>query len=154
VISKERSINRHGQSKIIVKIPMKNLVAVTLFTAFVVGGTPGARAAEASNDKSAQDSKAEHKAKQVPFHGKVSAIDKTAKTIALEGKEKNRTFQITSSTKITKDGKPAIFDDVTAGESVGGRAKESQAGKWEVVTLNIGTKADKAKRDEKHGEKK
>ena len=67
-------------------------------------------AAEASNDKSAQDSKAEHKAKQMPFHGKVSAIDKTAKTIALEGKEKNRTFQITSSTKITKDGKPAIVN--------------------------------------------
>ena len=47
---------------------MKNLVAVTLFAAFVVGGTPGgAWAAEASNDKSAQDSKAEHKAKQMPL---------------------------------------------------------------------------------------
>jgi hypothetical protein len=49
----------------------------------------------------------------------------------LEGKEKGRTFQITSATKITKDGKPAVTDDVLVGQTVGGLAKETAAGKWE-----------------------
>ena len=88
----------------------------------------------------------------MPFRGKISAVDKTTKTITLEGKEKSRTFQITSASKITKDGKPAVMDDVIVGQTVGGLAKETAAGKWEVVTLNIGAKAGKAKDAEKKGE--
>ena len=90
----------------------------------------------------------------MPFRGKVSAVDKTAKTITLDGKEKGRTFQITSGTKITKDGKPAVLDDVTVGESVRGVAKENATGKLEAVTLKVGALAGNPKPNEKKSETK
>ena len=127
---------------------MRKLFAVAALTGLIVGVSPVVRAAESSKDKSAQAPKLENKPKQFPFRGNVNAVDKTAKTVTLEGKEKGRTFQITSGTKITKDGKPAVLEDVTVGESVGGLAKESAAGKWEAVTLNIGAKTGKPKKGE------
>ena len=131
---------------------MKTTIMLALLTAALVSTGPATQAAEGAKDKSAQPPKSVGKQKQMPFRGKVSAVDKTTKTIALEGKEKNRTFQITSASKITKDGKPAVIDDVIVGQTVGGLAKETAAGKWEVVTLNIGAKAGKAKDAEKKGE--
>jgi hypothetical protein len=100
------------------------------------------RAADQPKDKPSANTE---KKKPVPFRGKVSAVDKVAKTVALEGKEKQRILQITSDTKITKDGKPAVLDDVTPGESVGGLARENAAGKMELVTLNVGARAGKSK---------
>jgi hypothetical protein len=117
------------------------LLAVCLGTVEV-----SVRAADQPKNKSSEAAKAEKK-KQVPFRGKVSAVDKVAKTVALEGKEKQRVFQITSATKITKDGKPAVLDNINAGDSVGGLARENAAGKLEIITLNVGAKAGKAKPD-------
>jgi len=131
---------------------MKTTIMLALLTAALVSTGPATQAAEGAKDKSAQPPKSEGKQKQMPLRGKVSAVDKTTKTIVLEGKEKSRTFQITSASKITKDGKPAVIDDVIVGQTVGGLAKETAAGKWEVVTLNIGAKAGKAKDAEKKGE--
>ena len=51
-------------------------------------------------------------------------------------------------------GKPAVMDEVVVGETVGGLAKETAAGKWEIVSLNIGARAARVKDAEKHGEKK
>ena len=133
---------------------MKKLLALAVLTALMTWASPGAPAAEGAKDKSPQASKSENKPKQMPFRGKISAVDKTAKTITLEGKEKGRTFQITSATKITKDGKPSVLDEVTVGESVGGLAKGDAAGKWEILTLNVGAKGGREKLDEKKGEKK
>ena len=42
-----------------------------------------------------------------PFHGKLAAVDQTAKTIKLG----ESTYQITSQTKIMKAGKPATLED-------------------------------------------
>jgi len=133
---------------------MKKLLALAVLTALITWASPGAPAAEGAKDKSAQAPKSENKPKQMPFRGKVSAVDKTAKTITLEGKEKGRTFQITSATKITKDGKPSVLDEVTVGECVGGLAKGDAAGKWESLTLNVRAKGGREKLDEKKGEKK
>src|SRR5262245_17946614 len=69
------------------------------------------------------------KARGTPFRGKIGAVDKTAKTITLESKEKPRTFQITSETRMRKDRKPATLDDVQVGDSVGGAARENAEGK-------------------------
>ncbi len=132
---------------------MKRLFAGFLLGAYLMNIDASVCAAEKPKDKSADAAKVEKK-KQVPFRGKVSTVDKVAKAIALEGKEKQRVFQITSETKITRDGKPAVFDDVAAGESVGGLARENAAGKMEVVTLNVGAKPGKAKSDEAKKEKK
>ena len=133
---------------------MKKSSVLALLTAAMVFAGPATQAAESAKDKSVQPPKSEGKQKQMPFRGKVSAVDKTAKSVTLEGKEKSRTFQITSTTKITKDGKPAVMDDVLVGQIVGGLAKETAAGKLEVVTLNIGAKVGKAKDAEKKGENK
>lgn len=55
------------------------------------------------------------------FFGKIAAVDSTAKTITVDNKsEKGRVFQITSDTKIMKDGKPATLGDATVGDDVGG----------------------------------
>ena len=122
---------------------MKKSIVLAVLTAAMFFTDPATRAAEGAKDKSAQTPKPEGKQKQMPFRGKVSAVDKTNKTVTLEGK--SHTFQITSATKITKAGKPAVIDDVIVGQTVGGLAKETAAGKWEVVTLNTGAKVGKAK---------
>jgi len=132
---------------------MKKMITVAAFMALMVWGAPCVPAAEGTNEKATQAPKSEHKQKQIPFHGKVSAIDKTAKTISLEGKEKSRTFQITSETRITKDGKPAMLDALTVGEMVSGSYKENSAGRMEVASLNVGSKPGNPKHREKKGEK-
>ena len=106
---------------------------------------------QAADDKPVDAPKTEKKASGLPFNGKVSAVDKTAKTITLGETEKARTFQITSETKIFKSKKPATFDDVAVGDQVGGYARKNAEGKSEVVTLNTGLppKGAKAKPAEK-----
>src|SRR5438034_11394521 len=54
------------------------------------------------------------KASPHPYHGTLTAVDKSAKTITV-GKT---TYQITSETKITKEGKPATLDDGVVGQNV------------------------------------
>lgn len=71
-----------------------------------------------------------------PFHGKLLAMDKAAKTITV-GK---RTFQITSETRIKKGGKPATFAEGVVGEPVSGYVKPAQDGKWIAVSVNFGPK--------------
>lgn len=124
----------------------RTVIAVILSIVMFGSGLTGYAAEESSKNKAAP---AEKKAKQMPFRGKVGSVDKVAKTVTLEGREKSRTLQITSATKITREGKPALLDDVVVGESVGGLARENAAGKMEVVTLNIGAKPGKAKPGDK-----
>jgi len=99
-------------------------------------------------DKPAPSEKGEKKAaKHLPFHGKVEAVDKNAKTL----KVGERTFHVTSTTKITKAGKPAILEDATVGEEVGGSYHEGEEGKLEVLSLRIGPKpAKEGKKEEKN----
>jgi hypothetical protein len=80
--------------------------------------------------------KPEKKAKSVPFRGTIGAVDKVAKTVTLESKDKPRTFQVTSETKINKEKKPATLDAVMVGDHVGGAYRETAEGKMELVTLN------------------
>lgn len=79
---------------------------------------------------------AEKPSKGGPFHGKLAAMDKVAKTITV-GK---RTFQITSTTKIKKSGKPATLEDGVVGETVSGYVKPSTDGKLTATTINFGPK--------------
>jgi len=53
------------------------------------------------------------------------------------------TIAVTSSTKITKDGQPAVFADITAGETVGGAYKKDDAGKLNAMSVRIGEKKKK-----------
>lgn len=69
-----------------------------------------------------------------PFRGKIGSVDKAAKTI----KVGERTFQVTSDTRIMKAGKPATLEDVAEGEEVGGAYREGDGGKLNLVSLRVG----------------
>jgi hypothetical protein len=70
-------------------------------------------------------------------------------TFTLEGKEKVRTFLVTTETRLKKDGQDAVFDDLKVGEAVGGQYCAGATGKQEVVLVNIGLKPGKEKSLEK-----
>ena len=72
----------------------------------------------------------------LPFTGHLTAVDKTAKTI----KVGERTFQITSETKISKTEKPATLDDAVVGEAVRGAYRNTDDGKMAAVTVRLGAK--------------
>ena len=80
-----------------------------------------------------------------PFRGKLAAVDKVAKTIKIG----ESIYQITSETKITKEGKPATLEDGVVGEPVSGYAKPTEDGKMAATTVHFGAKAE-----DKSGEKK
>ena len=92
--------------------------------------------------------KAENKSKAGPFHGKLVAVDKGAKTITV-GK---RTFLITSETKLKKSGKPATLEDATVGEEVSGYVKPREDGKLAATTVSFGPKASVASSETKKKE--
>src|SRR5438045_8038743 len=87
----------------------------------------------------------EKKAKAGPFHGRLVAVDKTAKTITV-GK---RTFLITSETKLKKAGKPATLDEGVVGEEVSGYVKPNENGKLMATTVNFGPKSTGESADKK-----
>ncbi|MBI3878059.1 MAG: hypothetical protein HY300_19215 [Verrucomicrobia bacterium] len=86
------------------------------------------------------------------FTGKVTAVDATAKTVTLSGKTA-RVLQVSSQTRIEKDGKPATFDDIKVGEEVTGSYKKVED-KLEASLIRIGGPAPKKKGDDKKEEKK
>jgi hypothetical protein len=70
------------------------------------------------------------------FHGAVSAVDTKAMTLTV-GK---RTFEVTSATKITKNGQPATLSDIAVGDQVGGAYKKTDDGKLTATTIHDGKK--------------
>jgi hypothetical protein len=131
---------------------MKNmftkLIAVGLFAAFTVSTTVQAE----TKKEPAKESKEAGKPNGMPLRGKLSAVDQTAKTITIEGKEKSRTFHLTAETKIMKDGKAATLADAKVGDEIGGYAIKTADDKLELKSLRIGPKPEGEKKAE--GEKK
>ena len=127
---------------------MKGLCIVGVVSVALLGSGWQGKAAETPKEKPVEGAKAEKKSRQIPFRGKIGSVDKAAMTLTLEGKEKNRTFRITSETKIAKDGKPAVFGDLAVGETVGGSYREA-SGKMEVLTLNVGANPKAPQKEKK-----
>lgn len=80
----------------------------------------------------------------LPYSGKIVAVDKAAKTIQV----RERTFHVTSDTKINKAGKPATLDEAKIGEEVGISYREGADKKLNLVSLRIGAKPDAAPKKE------
>ena len=122
------------------KTNIVKITAVSLFAAAIMAAPATLRAAESTNAPASEESGSKHKKNSsdiVPFHGKVTAVDKAAMTITVG----QRTFNITSTTKITKDGLPATLADATVGEEVGGAYKRaSSKEKLDATSLRIGAK--------------
>lgn len=107
--------------------------------AIAITGIPIVLHAQDTNTVTATNRPPIPSARPVPFRGKVKSIDNTAMTITVE----TRTFQITSQTIITKDGKPATFSDAAVGDNVQGSVKRENNGKYTALKLNFGIPAPK-----------
>ncbi len=92
--------------------------------------------APATSDQTTNAPVKHKKHSSLVFNGKVSAVDTNAMTLTI-GK---RTFDITSETKIIKDGQPATLNDIAVGDSLGGAYKKSEDGKLSAVTVHDGKK--------------
>jgi len=94
-------------------------------------------ASHAADQKTATNAPAARLPQGMPFYGKLGAIDKSAQTITLDGKEKKRIFYITASTRVHRDKQPATIDDLAIGQWVGGFVRPDPSGRPTVVTLNL-----------------
>ncbi len=86
-----------------------------------------------------------------PFRGTLKAVDKDALTLILAGKEKDRVIHITSQTRFTKDGKPAVLGDAVPGEEVAGAARKEADGRTVAVSVRFGPAPAKTARPERGG---
>jgi hypothetical protein len=94
-----------------------------------------------------------------PFHGMVAAVDSTAKTFTIVGKNKSRVFKISENTVITKAGAPAKMKDIVGKEEVRGSYWKEADGTLQAKTVKVGPltaeeKAAKEARKAKRAEKK
>lgn len=79
----------------------------------------------------------------LPFHGKISAVDQSAKTFNIGA---NQTFKVTDSTVITKGGQPATMADIVENEQARGAYLKQADGTMEAKTVKIGAKAGGGKK--------
>lgn len=107
---------------------MKKLFLILALASFTTAATLPLAAADAPKDAPRKAAPAGR-----PLRGKVDAVDKTAKTFKIN----ETTYQVTSDTKITKDRKPAVFDDIKVGENVSGYLREGADKKLNVVNVNV-----------------
>lgn len=122
----------------ITRIAVVALLAATIGTAptQVLAGDAKRESAAAAEKKEAPGG--EKKQGRVPFHGKIASVDKKAKTFTVG----ERTFQVTSETKLNKGGKPATLDDAAVGEDVGGNYEKAHDGKLNAKMVRIGPKVE------------
>ena len=94
-------------------------------------------------DKPATGEKPRKEGRPIPFNGKLTAVDNSAKTITVG----ERVFHVTAETKVMKEDKPATLEDGKVGEQVRGSYKSAE-GKLEAVSIFFGPKASKSKKTE------
>jgi hypothetical protein len=121
----------------------KHSAKIALFTLIAAGlVTPVLLRADDSSTNSMQSATApdvapakpaKHK-RGLPFHGKLDEVDTNAMTLTVG----SRTFAITSKTKITKDGQPAVLADGIIGQPVSGYYRTNDDGDLDAVTVHFG----------------
>jgi hypothetical protein len=83
----------------------------------------------------------EAKAKKIPFHGKLEAVDTSAQTITIAGKTP-RVFKLTTTTIITDGARnPSTLSAAVVGEDVGGSYTKDASGAKELFSVRFGAKA-------------
>jgi len=96
----------------------KQLALFSLVAAALIATPVITRAQDASTNQPAATAPAKKHGLQ--YKGKVVAVDTAAKTITV-GKQ---TYNVTATTKINKDGKPATLADFAVGDAVAGGYKK------------------------------
>jgi len=134
---------------------MYNRISITLGAIAILALCTPVISLAADKEKPAADVTAaaekpagESSGKPVPYRGKVSSVDASAKTFSIKGREKERVFNITDSTKITREGTAADLAAIAAGEEVRGQAAKN-GDKWDAVSVMIGAKPASEKKEAK-----
>lgn len=117
---------------------MKKQIAL-LLAAVVATGSLSSFAADTTTNAPVVK---KHAHSLLPFNGKATAVDAGAMTVTVG----SLVLNVTSETKIMKDGKPATLADIKAGETIGGSYKKDEAGKLTAALIRAGEKADKKKK--------
>lgn len=141
---------------------MKNKSLITIavcITAVALWIPATASAAEKSASPAASDASASPAAakapRPIPFHGVVSAVDHTASTFTITGKQKSRVFKVTEKTAMTKGANAATIKDVAENQEISGSYWKNADGSFEAKTVKVGAmktgekaaeKADKSKK--------
>lgn len=120
----------------IAKISLLTLIAAALIA---VPAATSAQEAGTNSTAATAPAKAKKAKTTLPFNGAVAAVDTNAMTFAVG----ERTFNVTSTTKITKSGQPAVLGDLTVGETVTGAYKKGADGKLDATSVKIGGKKKK-----------
>jgi len=115
---------------------MKNTIAKIACFALILTGALIAAPTVSRADDSTNAPAATPKKHGLPFHGKVSAVDTAAMTFTVGSN--NMTIAVSSTTKIVKDGQPAVFSDITVGQMVSGSYKKDDEGKMNATRVTIG----------------
>jgi len=110
----------------------KNIAFIALAAAALLAAPAITRAQDATTPAPAAPAHNKH---GLPFKGKIAAVDATAMTVTVG----TQVYNITSETKITKDGKPATLADFAVGDMVGGYAKKN-GDKLDATVLHSGGK--------------
>jgi len=119
--------------KYIIQITV-SLLATAMVVVSTVAQAQDANTNASSSASQTMTSKPE-KHKVIPFRGKVTAVDTKAMTLTV-GK---RTFQVTSDSKIVKDGQPATLSEGVVGDMVRGTYKKADDGKLVALSVNFGS---------------
>lgn len=107
--------------------------------------TKASPAPKTTNSPAANTTTDPNKARAIPFHGMISAVDAKAKNFTIAGKEHSRVFKITDKTTVTKAGKPATMKDVVANEEARGSYWKVMDGTLEAKSVKLGPKTDAEK---------
>jgi hypothetical protein len=113
----------------------------------------GAQLSPATTASPATSPAAKPANRPIPFHGKISAVDQTAKTFTVAGKQRSRVFKVTDNTTITKGDAAATMADIVADEQVRGTCLKQEDGTLEAKTVKLGppTEGEKKARKSKKG---
>ncbi len=115
----------------------KHIALIAIAAAALIAAPATIHAQDAA--KPAATTPAPAKKKGTAVHGAVTAVDATAMTVTVGTK----TYNVTSDTKITKDGQPATLADVTVGATVSITYKKDDAGKLTATAIHMGVKKKK-----------
>ncbi len=102
------------------------------------GLAKGKKTADTDASPSPAASVAAKKARPTSYHGKVAAVDASAKTFMV-GK---RTITVTGDTVITKQGASATIADIVVDEQVRGSYWKKEGGTLEAKSVKLGPKSE------------
>jgi hypothetical protein len=126
------------------KKQLAKLILLGWCAAAVLAAPALSRAQDTTNAPATSSTvKHKHKRNTIPYRGYLAAVNTNAMTITVG----NLTLQVTSTTKITKDGNPAALADGVVGQPVSGSYKKGADGATNAVSIHFGAKKKKSSSD-------